>query len=168
MRLEIMPEDLLSHLSKGEVIFHFEKLDGTLRASIGTTSPKILGEVSESKNPTSAIRYFDIEKNQWRSIAEGQRIYLDTEWIREIFSCPQLTDGEMLLMFYEKDMLDEDSWFYKLVTLIKEAPQTEILNLRNGYKDISTAIWKYMKEEDYRTHLEKNWEILLKLIKGEY
>lgn len=168
MKIEIKPEHLANHLQKGEVEFTFEKLDGTLRPSVGTTSSDIIGEVKESKQTHTNLPYFDTVKNQWRSIAEGQKIYLDTEWLRDIYSCPQLSDGEILFMLCEREYIKEDNWFHKLVELIKSAPQTEIINFRLGYRDLSSTIWKWKTEDTYKEELEKNWILVESIITGNY
>ena len=169
MKIEIKPEHLANHLSKGEVEFTFEKLDGTLRESVGTTSAEIIGVVKvKPKREVTSIPYFDIEKNQWRSVAEGQKIYIDTEWIRDVYSCPQLSDGEILFMLCENEYIPEDNWFYKLVNIIKEAPQTEIVNFRLGYRELSSTIWKWKTEESYKEELEKSWILVESIITGTY
>jgi hypothetical protein len=168
MKIEIKREHLVNHLSKGEVNFIFEKLDGTLRNSRGTTSSDIIGEVKEAKSKSTSIPYFDTDKYQWRSIAEGQKMYLETEWLRDIYSCPSLTDGEILFMLSEKEYLDKDSWYIKLVNLIKEAPQTELINFTEGYRDLLTSIWQWKNDNYYKEDIEKKWNKLESIITGTY
>lgn len=166
MKIRIEPEFLTSHLQKGEVSFLFEKLDGTLRESKGTTSPHILGEVKKGNPPGDALPFFDLDKNQWRSVAQGQKMYFETEWLREIYGCPQLTDEEILFMGSERGYL-KDEWYSLLIEVIKNAPDSEMLNFRMCYQDLSSTIWKWQTDPSYHDHLESQWEKMEKIIRGE-
>jgi len=61
-----------SALHKGKVKFSYTKKDGTVREALGTLDNKIYGEENEPKGtgytvPEYNIRYFDLEKEGWRS-----------------------------------------------------------------------------------------------------
>ncbi len=75
----VSPTLLKSKLRKGIVQFAFKKLDGTLRTAVGTTDlstipvdhhPKGTGTTSEK-----SVRFFDIEKREWRSVSSTQEIF---------------------------------------------------------------------------------------------
>jgi hypothetical protein len=76
----ISPDVLRARLRSGVVQFAFKKLDGTLRTAVGTTNlatiptehhPKGTGNPSER-----SVRFFDIEKREWRSVSAQQEIYV--------------------------------------------------------------------------------------------
>jgi hypothetical protein len=76
----ISPDLLRARLRSGVVQFAFKKLDGTLRTAVGTTNlatiptehhPKGTGNPSER-----SVRFFDIEKREWRSVSAQQEIYV--------------------------------------------------------------------------------------------
>jgi len=75
----VSPTLLKSKLRQGIVQFAFKKLDGTLRTAVGTTDlstipvdhhPKGTGATSEK-----SVRFFDIEKREWRSVSATQEIF---------------------------------------------------------------------------------------------
>lgn len=64
---------LKSMLSGGNVKFSYKKTNGETREAIGTTNKQTLdrigvafsGECGEAKS----VRYYDVEKNAWRSLS---------------------------------------------------------------------------------------------------
>lgn len=71
-------EELKAALKVGEVKFKFTKKDGTIREARGTTCPDLLPKVEpkegEEDKPKKVIklsqnvtRYYDLDKEQWRS-----------------------------------------------------------------------------------------------------
>ena len=81
MTLEpISPETLRTRLRDGVVQFAFKKVDGTLRTAVGTTQLSAIPIESHPKgtgNPSDkSVRFFDIEKREWRSVSILREIYL--------------------------------------------------------------------------------------------
>ena len=73
-------DELRSKLNEGTVQFAFKKLDGTLRTAVGTTSletvPVEHHPSGEGTSSDASVRYFDMGKNQWRSVSSSTEIYL--------------------------------------------------------------------------------------------
>lgn len=77
-------ETLKHQLQEGIVSFKYEKKDGTIREAKGTTKMDIVEEyVRESPKQTTTkerkvnenqVRYFDIDKEQWRSFCKDKFI----------------------------------------------------------------------------------------------
>ncbi|CAB4175026.1 WYL domain containing protein [uncultured Caudovirales phage] len=76
----VLPETLRSRLREGVVQFAFKKVDGTLRTAVGTTNLATIPTESHPKgtgNPSDkSVRFFDIEKREWRSVSILREIYL--------------------------------------------------------------------------------------------
>jgi hypothetical protein len=77
---QVTPNELRERLRVGATQFAFKKVDGTLRTAVGTTNlstiptehhPKGTGHPSEN-----SVRFFDIEKREWRSVSILREIYL--------------------------------------------------------------------------------------------
>ena len=75
---ENVADVLREKLQQGEVNFVFKKVDGSRRAAVGTTNPDLipLDLLGSQKTPEQSleeqrsqgiVRYFDIEKEGWRS-----------------------------------------------------------------------------------------------------
>lgn len=75
---ENVADVLREKLQHGEVYFVFKKVDGSRRAAVGTTNPDLipLDLLGSQKTPEQSleeqkaqgiVRYFDIEKQSWRS-----------------------------------------------------------------------------------------------------
>jgi len=65
---------LEQRLSKGEVRFEFEKVDGSKRVAYGTTRLDLIPEELHPKGGNKehlGTPYFDLEIGEWRSIAEA-------------------------------------------------------------------------------------------------
>lgn len=68
---------LKSMLSKGNVKFTYKKKNGETREAIGTTNKRALDRIgiefkNNDSNPDkskSVVCYYDIEKNEWRSLS---------------------------------------------------------------------------------------------------
>lgn len=77
---QVTPEQLKTRLRDGVVQFAFKKVDGTLRTAVGTTNLATIPTESHPKgtgNPSEkAVRFFDIEKKEWRSVSILREIYL--------------------------------------------------------------------------------------------
>ena len=62
---------LIKRMRKGEVMFAFEKKDGSLRYAKGTLSvnniPQVFAPKGIRRDNYKSINYFDIEKQEWRS-----------------------------------------------------------------------------------------------------
>lgn len=81
MTLEpVDPAILRARLREGVVQFAFKKVDGTLRTAVGTTNlatiptdhhPKGTGTPSDR-----SVRFFDIEKREWRSVSASREIFI--------------------------------------------------------------------------------------------
>ena len=76
----INAEDLKSLLNEGTVQFAFKKLNGDLRTAVGTTclsSIPVDSHPSGDREPAKGVvTYFDLEKNNWRSVSETKEIFL--------------------------------------------------------------------------------------------
>lgn len=69
-------------LNNGVVKFSFTKKDGTVREAIGTTKLSYIdmidsnalpkGTGKQTKKPIDMIRYYDLDKQGWRSFHENQ------------------------------------------------------------------------------------------------
>ena len=77
---QITPETLRSRLREGVVEFTFRKADGSLRKAVGTTDLATIPTGSHPKgtgNPSDkSVRFFDLEKSEWRSVSILREIYL--------------------------------------------------------------------------------------------
>ena len=61
-------------LGQAKVTFEFVKNDGTIRRALGTTCPEYIPESLRPKDSSTnltSLRFFDLEKNEWRSIAKN-------------------------------------------------------------------------------------------------
>ncbi len=82
-------ETLKCLLSEGEVSFKFKKKDGSIREARGTTCsnliPKEEPKEGEELKPKKKVvlspnvtRYYDLDKNQWRSFSNDSLIVDET------------------------------------------------------------------------------------------
>ena len=66
-------DELRTILREGTVNFQYTKRDGTERFACGTLKPEYIPEeMKPSDNSTykaNNLRYFDLDKNEWRSIS---------------------------------------------------------------------------------------------------
>ena len=71
--------ELKRKLRSGVVQFAFKKLDGTLRTAVGTTDLTTIPIESHPKGTgitsDKSVRFFDIEKREWRSVNATQEIF---------------------------------------------------------------------------------------------
>lgn len=78
---QISSEELISRLQEGETRFRFMKMDGSLREARGTTNLRLVpadlhpSPIPKQKHPDNVIRYFDLDKNWWRSLREETLIF---------------------------------------------------------------------------------------------
>lgn len=72
--------ELTAKLNEGTVQFAFKKLDGNLRTAVGTTSlesiPLENHPSGEGTTSDVSVRYFDLGKNEWRSVSSSTEIFL--------------------------------------------------------------------------------------------
>ena len=91
---ENVADVLREKLHQGEVNFVFKKVDGSRRAAVGTTNPDLipLDLLGSQKTPEQSleeqrsqgiVRYFDIEKEGWRSCKVENIINVDGEEVEE-------------------------------------------------------------------------------------
>ncbi len=75
----VSPTLLKNRLRGGVVQFAFKKLDGTLRTAVGTTDLTTIPIESHPKGTgitsDKSVRFFDIEKREWRSVNATQEIF---------------------------------------------------------------------------------------------
>ncbi|MFA5153262.1 MAG: SH3 beta-barrel fold-containing protein [Clostridia bacterium] len=68
-------DELKNLLHEGKVSFEFIKKDGTNRKTLGTLKEEFIPAEkkpkSESKRKSSNLRFFDLNKNAWRSVYNG-------------------------------------------------------------------------------------------------
>ena len=72
-------EDLNKALLEGEVVFSFEKKDGTERVARGTKKMDMVPDSSvpsgkEYNKSDAVIRYYDLDKQDWRSFRKEKFI----------------------------------------------------------------------------------------------
>jgi hypothetical protein len=75
----ISHEALKSRLSQGAVTFFFKKIGGELRQAIGTTDLSripTLGQPKGGRKPPGVTPFFDLEKNEWRSVSHEKEIWI--------------------------------------------------------------------------------------------
>ena len=72
---DISIEDLRKNLhGSTPVFFSYFKKDGTLRRAVGTLNEKLIPEEMRPKDPSTNansgtnLKYYDLEKNAWRSL----------------------------------------------------------------------------------------------------
>jgi WYL_2, Sm-like SH3 beta-barrel fold len=79
---EITHEEFKTLLNEGAVKFEFEKMDGTFKEVIGTTSLNMIPETKWPKGATGETEkkvmpltaYFDTSINEWRSVSLTKKI----------------------------------------------------------------------------------------------
>lgn len=78
-------EELKKAMHEGEVHFKFKKKDGSIREAVGTL---LMDIIPEEQHPSDSIgyvqkegvtRYFDIDKQQWRSFINENYIDEDAQ-----------------------------------------------------------------------------------------
>ena len=66
-------DELREMLRMGKVHFEFTKRDGSIREVLGTLNsdyiPENMRPIDSSTRKITTIRFFDMEKNEWRSIS---------------------------------------------------------------------------------------------------
>ena len=92
---ENVADVLREKLHQGEVNFVFKKKDGSRRAAVGTTNPDLipLDLLGSQKTPEQSleeqrsqgiVRYFDIEKEGWRSCKVENILEVGGEEVNEL------------------------------------------------------------------------------------
>lgn len=75
----ITHDALRARLRTGIVHFAFKKLDGDLRAAVGTTNlssiPSELHPKGRRESSPRAVVFFDIEKREWRSLSTRVEVF---------------------------------------------------------------------------------------------
>lgn len=80
--MEELIKTLIERMQNGSVKFSYTKLDGTLRTATGTTKLEMIPEEYHPKDtgmntPEAVQRYFDIDKNGWRSFTKTNLVSID-------------------------------------------------------------------------------------------
>jgi hypothetical protein len=80
--MEELIKTLRNRMQNGTVRFSYTKLDGTLRTATGTTKLEMIPEEYHPKDagmntPEVIQRYFDIDKNGWRSFTKTNLVSID-------------------------------------------------------------------------------------------
>ncbi|MCK9446539.1 SH3 beta-barrel fold-containing protein [bacterium] len=73
-KIMINIEELRKLLKFGKISFEYTKNNGDLRKAIGTLQPELIPESMKPKDSStqiSTLRYFDLDKNEWRSISKN-------------------------------------------------------------------------------------------------
>lgn len=113
--------ELMAKLNEGTVQFAFKKLDGNLRTAVGTTSLKYipLDNHPSGEGTTSdvSVRYFDLGKNEWRSVSSSTEIFLtDYNMYEEIYNlCAVKNEGTVYSNGYDK-ITPRVQWILDLLT----------------------------------------------------
>lgn len=75
-------------LGQAKVNFEFVKNDGTTRKAFGTLCPEYIPENFKPKDSSAnvtSLRFFDLEKNEWRSISKNvEKVNVSTFKIWEL------------------------------------------------------------------------------------
>lgn len=70
--MKITVDELRNRLHEGEVTFEYTKRDGSIRKALGTLNFEKIPETMQPKDSSTYsatnLRYFDLEKEGWRSI----------------------------------------------------------------------------------------------------
>jgi hypothetical protein len=78
---ETLAQELRSALQNGRVDFSFRKTNGEIRQAYGTTKFDFIPEENLPKGtgtPTAGtVKFFDLEKQEWRSCREDSIISID-------------------------------------------------------------------------------------------
>jgi hypothetical protein len=169
--INIKAENLKRKLEKGEVKFSYVKVDGTLREARGTTKMEMIpddlcdpSKVDSILHPkdheVKCVAYFDLDKNDWRSIAEGQEISMDAEDLMSPYDKPNLTEDEITLMLYIYGSL-KDKWLSSLIELIMTATPQQAAELSLSFKSLVRVCRKYESDYEYSETLRRNWYKLI-------
>ena len=163
MLVEVTQESLKSKLGKGILTFRYEKKDGTFRDAKGTPATDLVPTQAKTDGEGkcgNAIAYFDTDINEWRSVAEGQKVLVESESIKDLISESYLSEEEVLLMLKEEGKL-EDTWKCDLINLILGAKGEDLGKLSGCYKELSRVCWNYQDDEVYHEALLNKWTNLV-------
>lgn len=153
----ITSDGLKSKLTNGEVKFTYTKIDGTLREARGTTKLDMIPEDLHPKTPGNAhVAYFDLDKNEWRSVAEGQKITMSSDDLMYPYEKPNLTEEEITLMLFVFGHL-EDKWMCNLINLIMSATKQRAIDLSLAFKNLVRVCREYENDVKYATELRNKW-----------
>lgn len=157
--IKVTHEVLKNKLLKGDIKFSFEKLDGTKREATGTTNlDRIPLDLRPKEGkPTSGTVYFDVEKNEWRSIASTQEVMIDADSIKGIYGTPLLEDEEIEMMIWIHGNL-KDNWKSNLIGLIIAATPNDAAELGMGvFKKLVRVCRAYSENSEYAESLRAKW-----------
>ena len=157
--IRITIEQLKKKLEQGEISFKFKKLDGSERDARGTTSPNhipVQHRPRENSKQTGGTPYFDLMKNEWRSVTIVEDIFLDTNCLSQIYGTPLLDDEEIYYMLNENELL-EDEWMSTLINLIKTANPENSNSLAQGFKKLVRVIKMYEEDRTYSESLKEKF-----------
>jgi len=157
MKAKVTVDVLKTLLKRKEVNFYYEKLDGTLREARGTTyEDYIPDDVKPKGNQSHAgVPYYDLDVNQWRSVAEGKKVYLEVTPEESGLSNEEI---EFLTWIYFG--LDE-SWRGILINAIISAPDSEIPKLMLAYPDFVKVCCDYHKNFEYAEEIRNKWNKII-------
>lgn len=162
-KIEITQEALRKKLENGECRFSFNKLDGTTREARGTTKMENIPEEIRPKGGTSVsgVAYYDLDVSGWRSIAEGQVIFMSAEDLMDIYTSPKLTDEEVVLMIWSHGIL-KDNWISSFIGLVVWANNERANDLCNGeLAKLVKTVRKYSDDSQYANELRNRWYKLI-------
>lgn len=160
-QISIKAEGLKKKLEKGEVKFTYVKVDGTLREARGTTKMEMIPEDLHPKNPSGKyVAYFDLDKNEWRSIAEGQEITMTAEDLMSPYEKPNLSDEEITLMLYMYGGL-KDNWTSRLIDLAVTATPQQAAELSLSFRSLIRVCREYGTDSEYSEMLRQKWYKLI-------
>lgn len=77
--IPISHDALQARLRSGAVTFFFHKVGGELRKAIGTTDLSRVptsGQPKGGTKPPGVTTFFDLEKNEWRSVSHSKEIWI--------------------------------------------------------------------------------------------
>lgn len=159
-QINIKAEVLKGKLEKGEVKFTYTKVDGTERFARGTTKLEMIPSEVHPKNPGSAhVAYFDLDKNEWRSIAEGKSVTMTVEDLMDPYDMPNLNEDEINLMMFVYGQLN-DKWLSNFIQLIMTASPERAVDLSNGFKNLVRVCRNYHYDMEYAEVLREKWNKL--------
>lgn len=158
-QIKIKPNFLKKRLESGEVKFSHTKVDGTLRKARATTNLEMIPVEYHPKTKSSAsVTYFDLDKGVWRSIAEGQKITMDTDDVILPYE-GHLSEEELTLMLFIHDNLD-DEWMCHFIGLINSATPQRANEM--GFRKLVLVCQRYRDDMEYANGLSEKWQSLIK------